>query len=98
MSKYNLYSKIFLFILIINFPFLIAIPAESDFVSLKSREVSYYELTQSKNEVYYSFQNNIADSDIIINLKLEKDLQPFVMCMIHITVLSKMIKAIISMR
>ena len=77
MSKYNLYSKIFLFTLIINFPFLIAIPAESDFVSLKSREISYYELTQSKNEVYYSFQNNIADSDIIINFKIGKGFTTF---------------------
>ena len=72
MSKFKFNSKFLLIILIINLTYEVSIPSEKDFIPLKSREVSYYELTQSKNEVYYSFKNENEASDIIINFKIGK--------------------------
>ena len=48
-----------------------AIP-ESSFVPLNSREITEFELTKSKSELYYSFENNYSDSDILINLQIAK--------------------------
>ena len=48
-----------------------AIP-ESAFTPLNSREITYFELTQSNSELYYSFLNTYEGSDIIINLKIAK--------------------------
>lgn len=45
---------------------------ESDFTPLNSREVTQFEVTKTKSEVYFSFQNDYEDSDIIINLKVGK--------------------------
>ena len=45
---------------------------ESDFTPLNSREITYFELTKSNSEIYFSFINNYEDSDIIINLKIAK--------------------------
>ena len=48
-----------------------AIP-ENYFVPLNSRELVQFELNRTKNELYFYFQNNFEDSDIIINLKVAK--------------------------
>ena len=45
---------------------------ESSFVPLISREITEFELTKAKSEIYYSFFNEFEDSDIIINLKVAK--------------------------
>ena len=45
---------------------------ENEFVLLNSREIVQFQLNKTTNEVYYSFQNNFDESDIIINLKVGK--------------------------
>lgn len=45
---------------------------ESSFISLNSREIEEFELNNKKSEVYFSFQNNYDDSDIVINFKVAK--------------------------
>ena len=45
---------------------------ESSFTLLNSREIKEFELNNIKSEVYFSFQNNFDDSDIIINFKVAK--------------------------
>ena len=45
---------------------------EDYFVPLNSREISSFELNKNKNEVYYYFQNDYEDSDIILNFKIAK--------------------------
>jgi len=45
---------------------------ENEFVPLNSRQVVPFELDRTKNELYYSFQNDFEGSDIIINLKVAK--------------------------
>ena len=45
---------------------------ENEFVPLNSRQVVPIELDKVKTELYYSFQNEFEDSDIIINLKVAK--------------------------
>ena len=74
-NKKNIYI-ILLFVLLnlfhanqsnINF----AVP-ESAFIPLNSREITYFELTNSNSEVYFSFLNNYENSDIIINLQIAK--------------------------
>ena len=74
MSKLNFYLnpfKLLLIILIVNQAFQ-AIPPSTDFQVLHSRELSSFELTKSKSEVYYSFENEYDDSDIILNFKIAK--------------------------
>ena len=74
MSKLNSYLnpvKLLLIILLVNQSFQ-AIPPSTDFQPLHSREVSSFELTKTKSEVYYSFENNNDDSDIILNFKIAK--------------------------
>ena len=74
MSKLNSYLnpvKLLLIILLVNQSFQ-AIPPSTDFQPLHSREVSSFELTKTKSEVYYSFENNYDDSDIILNFKIAK--------------------------
>ena len=51
---------------------IIGIPQESSFIPLKSRKIVEFELTQKQPEIYYSFQNEYKDSDIIINLEVGK--------------------------
>ena len=74
MFKPNLYLKPFNLLLI----FLLvtqssqAIPPESDFKQLSSRELSTFQLTKTKSEVYYSFENEHDATDIILNLKIAK--------------------------
>ena len=71
MSKLNSYLnpvKLLLIILFVNQSFQ-AIPPSTDFQPLHSREVYSFELTITKSEVYYSFENNYDDSDIILNSK-----------------------------
>ena len=48
------------------------IPEESSFIPLNSRQIVKFELTPKQSEIYYSFQNEYKDSDIIINLKVGK--------------------------
>lgn len=48
------------------------IPEESSFIPLNSRQIVKFELTPQQSEIYYSFQNEYKDSDIIINLKVGK--------------------------
>ena len=45
---------------------------ENEFIPLNSRQVVPIELDKTKNELYYSFQNEFEGSDIIINLKVAK--------------------------
>ena len=45
---------------------------EDEFVLLKSREMAQLQLNKTNNELYYSFENNFEESDIIINLKVGK--------------------------
>ena len=45
---------------------------ENEFIPLNSRQVVPIELNKTKNELYYSFQNEFEGSDIIINLKVAK--------------------------
>ena len=45
---------------------------ESSFIPLNPHEISSFELTKTSPEIYFSFQNNYEDSDIIINLKIGK--------------------------
>ena len=74
MSKINLpinLFKITFFILILQ-QTLELIPPETDFKSLSSREISYFELTKEKSEVYFSFQNQYEASDIVLNFKIGK--------------------------
>ena len=49
-----------------------AVVPENEFIPLNSRQVVPIELDKAKNELYYSFQNEFEDSDIIINLKVAK--------------------------
>ncbi len=49
-----------------------AVPPETDFKPLSPREISYFELTKDKSEVYYLFDNQYADSDLIVNFKIGK--------------------------
>ena len=49
-----------------------AVPPETDFKTLASRELSYFELTKEKSEAYFSFQNDFADSDLVVNFKIGK--------------------------
>lgn len=49
-----------------------AVVPEDEFVLLKSREIIQFQLNKTNNEIYYSFQNNFAESDIVINLKVGK--------------------------
>ncbi len=49
-----------------------AVPPEKDFKPLSPREISYFELTKDKSEVYYLFDNQYADSDLIVNFKIGK--------------------------
>ena len=49
-----------------------AVVPEDEFVLLKSREIVQFQLNKTNNEIYYSFQNNYAESDILINLKVGK--------------------------
>ena len=74
MSKINLpinLFKIIFFILILQ-QTLEVIPPETDFKPLSSREISHFELTKEKSEVYYSFQNKYEASDIVLNFKIGK--------------------------
>ena len=48
------------------------IAPENEFIPLNSRQVVPIELDRTKAELYYSFQNEFEDSDIIINLKVAK--------------------------
>ena len=72
MSKFVFVTKLILYIFLISFTHQLSIPAETDFKLLKSREISYYELTQKQSEVYYSFKNDYESSDLIINFKMGK--------------------------
>ena len=54
-----------------------AVPPETDFKELSSRELSYFELTKDKSEAYFSFVNNNADSDLIVNFKIGKGFTSF---------------------
>ena len=49
-----------------------AVVPEDEFVLLKSREIVQFQLNKTNNEIYYSFQNNFDESDIVINLKVGK--------------------------
>ena len=48
------------------------IPPESEFIPLNSREVVEFGLNKNVSELFYSFKNQYADSDIVINLKVGK--------------------------
>ena len=74
MPKINLSTylfKLIFFFLILQQTFEV-IPPETDFKPLSSRELSYFQLTKEKNEVYYSFENKYEASDIILNFKIGK--------------------------
>ena len=74
MSNINLYFnpfKLLFFFLIISLSYQ-ALPPEKDFKELSSRELSYFELTKSKSEVYYSFNNQYEDSDLVLNFQIAK--------------------------
>ena len=64
--------KLLLAFLIISLSSQASIPPEKDFKALSSREISFFELTKTKSEAYYSFDNQYADSDLIINFKIGK--------------------------
>ena len=49
-----------------------AVVPEDEFVLLKSREIVQFQLNKTNNEIYYSFQNNFDESDIVISLKVGK--------------------------
>ena len=74
MSKIKCYLnqfKLLLIFLIITQSFQ-AIPPEADIQQLSSREPSYFELTKTKSEVYYTFKNEYEAADIILNFKIAK--------------------------
>ena len=64
--------KILFIFLIFNQSFILSIPPETDFLPLNSRELSYFSLTKEKSEIYYSFNNIHAASDIILEFKIAK--------------------------
>ena len=76
MSKSNLIFFILLFLLLnanqTNQEYSTSVVPEELFIPLISREIAEFELTKAKSEVYYSFENEFEDSDIIINLKVAK--------------------------
>ena len=74
MSNINLHLnpfKLLFFFLIISLSYQ-ALPPEKDFKVLSSRELSYFELTKSKSEAYYSFNNQHPASDIVVNFRIAK--------------------------
>ena len=75
MSKQK-FITLFLFLLLninkANQSYLSFSVPESSFIPLNSREINLFELSQENSEVYYSFQNDFSNSDIIINLKVAK--------------------------
>ena len=76
MSKSNITFFALLFILLnlnqTNQEYSNGVVPEDSFIPLISREIAEFELTKAKYEVYYSFENEFDDSDIIINLKVAK--------------------------
>ena len=74
MSNINLYLnpfKLLFFFLIISLSYQ-ALPPEKDFKVLSSRELSSFELTKTKSEVYYSFNNQYEASDLVLNFQIAK--------------------------
>lgn len=71
----DIYLILFLFIYIVNQASqkeLKLVPQETEFILLKSREIVQFQLNKTNSEIYYSFQNNFEESDIVINLKVGK--------------------------
>ena len=64
--------KFLLIFLIISLSYQASVPPETDFQVLSSRQLSNFELTKEKSEVYYSFQNAHEAADIVLNFKIAK--------------------------
>ena len=76
MSKQKIFLFVFLFIFSnikkTNQSDLSFSVPESSFMPLNSREIKLFELSPDNSEIYYSFQNDYSNTDIIINLKVAK--------------------------
>ena len=72
MSKLNCLLKLIFVFLILNQTFQASVSPEQDFQALTSRQISFFELTKTKNEIYYYFQNEQEDADIVLNFKIAK--------------------------